>query len=37
MQKTIPAHLVSTKVFIRSILTHWEYDKEDWKNDPWYT
>lgn len=25
------------KVFIRSILTHSEYDKEDWKNDPWYT
>ena len=25
------------KVFIRSILTHSDYDKEDWKNDPWYT
>jgi mRNA interferase HigB len=25
------------KVFIRHVLTHAEYDKEDWKNDPWYT
>ncbi|MDB9512628.1 type II toxin-antitoxin system HigB family toxin [Kamptonema animale CS-326] len=25
------------KVFIRNILTHAEYDKEDWKNDSWYT
>ncbi|NMF67335.1 type II toxin-antitoxin system HigB family toxin, partial [Brasilonema octagenarum UFV-OR1] len=25
------------KVFIRYVLTHAEYDKEDWKNDPWYT
>jgi len=23
------------KVFIRHVLTHAEYDKEDWKNDPW--
>lgn len=25
------------KVFIRYVLTHAEYDKEDWKNDPWNT
>ncbi|MCL1463001.1 type II toxin-antitoxin system HigB family toxin [Argonema galeatum] len=25
------------KVFIRHVLTHAEYDKEDWKNDDWYT
>jgi mRNA interferase HigB len=25
------------KVFIRHVLTHAEYDKEDWKNDPWNT
>lgn len=25
------------KVFIRHVLTHAEYDKEDWKNDQWYT
>ncbi|MGL5796518.1 MAG: type II toxin-antitoxin system HigB family toxin [Waterburya sp.] len=24
------------KVFIRSILTHAEYDKEKWKKDDWY-
>ncbi|MFH7030184.1 MAG: type II toxin-antitoxin system HigB family toxin [Heteroscytonema crispum UTEX LB 1556] len=24
------------KVFIRHVLTHAEYDKEDWKNDPWH-
>lgn len=24
------------KVFVRHVLTHAEYDKEDWKNDPWY-
>lgn len=24
------------KVFIRHVLTHAEYDKEDWKNDQWY-
>ena len=23
------------KVFIRSIMTHADYDKEKWKNDPW--
>lgn len=23
-------------VYIRSILTHAEYDKEEWKRDPWY-
>ncbi|MBD2598326.1 type II toxin-antitoxin system HigB family toxin [Nostoc spongiaeforme FACHB-130] len=25
------------KVFIRYVLTHAEYDKDDWKNDPWNT
>lgn len=25
------------KVFIRHILTHAEYDKENWKNDNWFT
>ncbi|MEI6442649.1 MAG: type II toxin-antitoxin system HigB family toxin [Nostocales cyanobacterium ELA583] len=25
------------KVFIRHVLTHAEYDKEDWKNDSWNT
>jgi len=25
------------KVFIRHVLTHAEYDKEDWKNDEWFT
>ncbi|HEY9873333.1 MAG TPA: type II toxin-antitoxin system HigB family toxin [Candidatus Obscuribacterales bacterium] len=25
------------KVFIRHVLTHAEYDKEDWKNDKWFT
>ncbi|MBW4563218.1 MAG: type II toxin-antitoxin system HigB family toxin [Mojavia pulchra JT2-VF2] len=25
------------KVFIRHVLTHAEYDTEDWKNDPWNT
>lgn len=24
------------KVFIRAVLTHAEYDREGWKNDPWY-
>jgi mRNA interferase HigB len=24
------------KVFVRHVLTHAEYDKEAWKNDPWY-
>jgi mRNA interferase HigB len=24
------------KVFVRAILTHAEYDKEDWKRDEWY-
>ncbi|NJO39854.1 MAG: type II toxin-antitoxin system HigB family toxin [Cyanobacteria bacterium CRU_2_1] len=23
-------------VFIRAVLTHAEYDKEDWKNDDWF-
>ncbi|MDJ0716693.1 MAG: type II toxin-antitoxin system HigB family toxin [Prochloraceae cyanobacterium] len=25
------------KVYIRYVLTHAEYDKEDWKQDSWYT
>ncbi len=25
------------KVFIRHVLTHAEYDKEEWKDDSWYT
>lgn len=24
------------KIFIRSVLTHGEYDKDRWKNDPWF-
>ncbi len=24
------------EIYIRSVLTHAEYDKEDWKNDPWF-
>jgi mRNA interferase HigB len=24
------------KVFVRAILTHAEYDREDWKRDEWY-
>jgi mRNA interferase HigB len=24
------------KIFIRNILTHAEYDKEQWKKDNWY-
>jgi len=24
------------KVFIRAVLTHAEYDKESWKDDPWF-
>ncbi|WP_375491029.1 type II toxin-antitoxin system HigB family toxin [uncultured Nostoc sp.] len=24
------------KIFIRYVLTHAEYDKEDWKNDRWF-
>lgn len=23
-------------IFIRAVLTHAEYDKEDWKNDDWF-
>lgn len=25
------------KVFIRHVLTHAEYDKQNWKNDKWFT
>lgn len=25
-----------SKVFIRNVLTHAEYDKENWKKDDWY-
>jgi mRNA interferase HigB len=24
------------KVFVRAVMTHSEYDKEDWKNDSWF-
>lgn len=24
------------KVFVRRFMTHAEYDREEWKNDPWY-
>lgn len=24
------------KIYIRDILTHAQYDKGDWKNDPWF-
>ncbi|MEM7113432.1 MAG: type II toxin-antitoxin system HigB family toxin [Chloroflexota bacterium] len=24
------------KVFVRHVLMHSEYDKENWKNDPWF-
>lgn len=24
------------KVFVRSFMTHADYDKEGWKHDPWY-
>ena len=24
------------KVFIRKLMTHADYSKEEWKNDPWY-
>src|ERR1035437_7370435 len=24
------------KVFVRRIMTHAEYDKGDWRNDPWF-
>lgn len=24
------------RVYIRAVLTHAEYDKDKWKNDPWY-
>ena len=27
---------VYKKVFIRAVLTHEEYDRERWKDDPWY-
>ena len=27
---------IQGKVFIRSVLTHAEYDKENWKKDDWY-
>lgn len=28
--------LTSGTIYIRSVLTHAEYDKEGWKNDQWY-
>jgi hypothetical protein len=24
------------EIYIRNVLTHAEYDKEDWKRDPWF-
>ena len=24
------------EVYIRNVLTHAEYDREDWKRDPWF-
>lgn len=24
------------KIFIRRFMTHAEYDKDEWKNDPWF-
>ncbi len=24
------------EIYIRSVLTHAQHDKEDWKNDPWF-
>jgi mRNA interferase HigB len=24
------------EIYIRNVLTHAEYDKEDWKHDPWF-
>ena len=24
------------RIYVRHVLTHAEYDKERWKNDPWY-
>ncbi len=26
----------SQKVFIRSVMTHEEYNRNDWKRDPWF-
>lgn len=26
----------SQKVFVRYVLTHAEYDRDSWKNDPWF-
>ncbi len=25
------------KVFVRAVLTHAEYDTDNWKNDPWFS
>ena len=25
------------KVFVRAVLTHSEYDTDNWKNDPWFS
>ena len=25
------------EIYIRHVLTHAEYDTDNWKNDPWYT
>lgn len=25
-----------SKIFVRRFMTHADYDKEEWENDPWY-
>jgi hypothetical protein len=36
-ERPLTAHFVDgRKVFIRGFLTHAEYSKDKWKNDPWY-
>ncbi|MBD0339394.1 MAG: type II toxin-antitoxin system HigB family toxin [Microcoleus sp. Co-bin12] len=27
---------VSQKIYIKNVLTHAEYDKDEWKNDPYF-
>lgn len=33
---TYPKQDTQGTIYIRNVLTHAEYDKEDWKNDPWF-
>ncbi len=33
---TYPIGSTNGTVYIRSVLTHAEYSKEGWKNDPWF-